>query len=367
MSQSRTKKKQRFHPYARGFRAPNEAQRKLAIGDTTELEYQPVKELFSPIPKPSSQDDWLAHYNEGGQTFAQFMVQTPLLGKRKMKGIKGAFFSEENHIPRRYPGKSICILPIGDFPANVSPQLVHLKQYAEAFFCIDVKVLPAISLEVTPNRAVLSLDDMHREAGLRIPERKQEIMFRYHKKSGQYQLHATSLLQKLRNTVSEDAICTIAVTMSDLYESKSDLFLAGWAAGNARVACFSFRRYDPLTDFSTEYWHDIRPLKKKRTQNLYSVLLGRCCRLLVHEVAHMLGIDHCIFFACCMNGSGHLEEDFSQPMYLCPADLRKLQRLCGFDVVARYKKLLVFYKDHGMKEDEEWITARLAFLQKAAP
>ena len=40
--------------------------------------------------------------------------------------------------------------------------------------------------------------------------------------------------------------------------------------------------------------------------------LQRSCRLLVHEICHLFCIDHCIFHACCMNGSGHLQEDFSK-------------------------------------------------------
>lgn len=40
--------------------------------------------------------------------------------------------------------------------------------------------------------------------------------------------------------------------------------------------------------------------------------LQRSCKLLVHEIAHLLGVDHCIWFSCCMNGSGHLSEDFGE-------------------------------------------------------
>ena len=30
------------------------------------------------------------------------------------------------------------------------------------------------------------------------------------------------------------------------------------------------------------------------------------------QVGHLLGFEHCVFFRCCMNGSGHLAEDFAQ-------------------------------------------------------
>ena len=35
----------------------------------------------------------------------------------------------------------------------------------------------------------------------------------------------------------------------------------------------------------------------------------------VHELLHLLGLDHCIYFACLMNGSGSLEEDHRHISY----------------------------------------------------
>ena len=40
------------------------------------------------------------------------------------------------------------------------------------------------------------------------------------------------------------------------------------------------------------------------------------------QIGHLLGMAHCVHFACCINGSGHLAEDFAQPMFLCPICLR---------------------------------------------
>ena len=45
-------------------------------------------------------------------------------------------------------------------------------------------------------------------------------------------------------------------------------------------------------------------LKFKCKENGYQVT--------VHELLHLLGLDHCIYFACLMNGSGSLEEDHRQ-------------------------------------------------------
>ncbi len=60
---------------------------------------------------------------------------------------------------------------------------------------------------------------------------------------------------------------------------------------------------------------------------------------------------------------GHLEEDFKQPMYLCPVDLRKLQVLCGFDVIQRYEGLLVFFSKHDMAEEAEWVQSRITYIK----
>ena len=93
------------------------------------------------------------------------------------------------------------------------------------------------------------------------------------------------------------------------------------------------------------------------------LLLVRSCRLLVHEIAHLLGIDHCIYYECCMNGSGHLDEDFRQPMFLCPVDLRKLAHLCGFDVVSRYEGLRGFFDALKLRDEVAWIDERLSFIK----
>ena len=94
-------------------------------------------------------------------------------------------------------------------------------------------------------------------------------------------------------------------------------------------------------------------------------MLVRSCRLLVHEVAHILGIAHCIFYECCMNGSGHLEEDFRQPMFLCPVDLHKLSYLCGFNILQRYEKLRQFYSKFDLVDEMNWIDKRLKDLKES--
>lgn len=185
---------------------------------------------------------------------------------------------------------------------------------------------------------------------------------RFHATSGNYQLQGGSVLTMIKQTMPDDAICLMVLTMSDIYDTPPDLFVAGLAAGNHRVGVFSLRRYNPTLTFSKEHWYQITETNAGIGQ-IERTVLQRSCKLLVHEVAHLLGVDHCIWYSCCMNGSGHLAEDFRQSMHLCPVDLRKLQHLCGFDVVKRYQRLAGFFRTHKLAEEEKWVRRRLIFLR----
>jgi len=60
---------------------------------------------------------------------------------------------------------------------------------------------------------------------------------------------------------------------------------------------------------------------------------------MVHEIGHMFGLKHCVFYDCVMNGSNHLEESKKRTFHLCPVCLRKLQSVVGFNIAERYKTL----------------------------
>ena len=61
-----------------------------------------------------------------------------------------------------------------------------------------------------------------------------------------------------------------------------------------------------------------------------------------------------------VNGANHLQEFDSQPLHLCPVDLRKLQHSIGFDVLDRDRKLLVFSREAGFDEEARWLERRIA-------
>jgi hypothetical protein len=64
-----------------------------------------------------------------------------------------------------------------------------------------------------------------------------------------------------------------------------------------------------------------------------------------------------------MNGARHLNEDFRQPMHICPVDLRKLAHLCGYDITQRYRNSYCVaspaLQDNGLSEEADWVVRRL--------
>jgi len=367
-------------PYVRGFTPPTAKRREKALSvrdlkpELARLLLPKDDELFVPVPRPTSIDDWLAQYNEEGQTYAQFLSDCPWLSDRKMHYYKSTFIPNGKTITKKYPGSKIYILPLNsdmDPPTEIGPDFKDLADYTERFYDIPVRVLPPVELRVDKERQVLvwEKDDAAEKemSSYRKKLRRRDISIRFHEETGHFQLQVTSLLtNKLRQIVPKDALVLMALTRMDIYLDEPDLFVAGIAGGNTRVGIFSLRRYNPSLTFSTEHWYDIKtttvspkasPVQSKETAK--ELMLQRSIKLLVHEIAHLLGVDHCIWYSCCMNGSGHLSEDFRQSMHLCPVDLRKLQQLCGFDILQRYSKLRDFFDKHNLVEEKAWVEKRM--------
>ena len=357
-------------PYVRGFRPPSREAARKAIG-SSDPAFTPHSQCFPPVPSPSCLDDWLAQYREEGQSYDKFLQECPWLSRRRRKCMKQKFVPRGESLAEKYPDGAIFLLPIGGFSEREAPDVSQLADYTRAFFCFPVEVLPAVELtwegqEVNWTSSQSQTSSSPKRQGRNVlsssssvAKRRARITSRVHPPTGSVQLQVNSILLKLKEIIPDNAICLMGLTMADL-------FVAGMAAGQHRVGVFSFCRYDPTVTFSTEFWHQVFrsavTLMPDRAREREHTVLQRSCKLLVHETAHLLGLDHCIWYSCCMNGSGHLAEDFRQPIHLCPVDLRKLQTLCGFDVAERYHKLLCFFRKHRMTEEGKWVEQRLQLI-----
>ena len=315
---------------------------------------------FDGLPKPTSHLDWLATNKETGQTYDEFIEQCPYL--------------DDSDTFRT------CIyLTLLDHPEHRSSlDMDRLIDYTERFFQTTVRLIPLLTnvrwdpakqswlcefLFQSLRRLYSSFTGTTKSR--RGSTKEVKLRTRHDRPSGHTQIGVKSVLDQLKGLVPTDARCLVAVTLHDFYCDASDLFIAGLSNGNARVAAFSFFRYDPRLEFGDEFWHDWK-LKVRPTNSMAQMILMRSCRLLTHEIGHLLGIDHCIYYACLMNGSGHLQEDFSQPLFLCPIDLKKLGRLAEFDVVRRYEQLLEFCTENSFEDETKILERRLSILRKGA-
>ena len=118
-----------------------------------------------------------------------------------------------------------------------------------------------------------------------------------------------------------DAFCMIGVCLTDLYPRDEWNFVFGLASIKARTGVFSFARYDERFYQNGKYELD------------YERILWRSISVMVHEITHMFGVRHCVYYECVMNGSNHLEESDGRPLELCVVCLRKLQSNIKFDIL----------------------------------
>jgi archaemetzincin len=298
--------------FTMAFSSPDQNTTKAAIGDISRLPPKLQRAFaldpnsFEAIPQPGP-DDWLAAHHEAGQTFDQFKASRPNQPTEQRKVI--------------------YLQPLGDFPPERSPSMDKLREFAAAFFAMEVKTLPRAEIEKSFTTRVNAF-------------------------TGKPQILTGDVLTYLKQYLPDDGFCLLAVTMEDLYPEPSWNFVFGQASLRERVGVYSFARYDPAF------------YGKERTSDYQAVLLRRSFKVLAHETSHMFGLAHCIYFNCLMNGSNHLAESDRRPLHLCPVCLRKLQSSVEFDVLKRYTALEKIDRACGFSDEADWLAARIKPLRQ---
>jgi archaemetzincin len=260
-----------------------------------------------PPPQPGQ---WLWEADEPGQTFEQFV---------------SAHWGKPDALRH-----TIYLQPLGDYGGG--PDTAVLGSFARAYFMLSVVVLPGCGVDST------------------------NVVSRTNTATGRRQLLSSDILYFLRRQVPADAYCLAAVTMEDLYPRPSWDFVFGEASLVNHVAVFSLARYSPA--FGGD--HDRLSLVAAR-----NLVLRRSCKVLAHEVGHLFGLYHCIYYRCVMNGSNSLPESDGKPIELCPVCLGKLRCSAGFEVPERYAKLQAFYQGAGLSDEAREAGLRLDVLRAA--
>ena len=234
------------------------------------------------------------------------------------------------------------------------------------------------------------------------------------------QLNLSDLLDACIEALPQDAYALLLLVEHDMYEDDDDDFCCGRAFGGDGVAVVSTARYNPVLDLfqgvdRIHAWpaahcedfmrdacprprcrkvlvgarnhmanvedasamraavqaHSALPVLGQYTDNTEAhrnLWLGRICKTAAHEVGHCLGIDHCTYFACLMQGTANIGEDARQPPFLCPVDLAKYTAATGCDVQGRYEALLAFCLSkpgvHLFAAFAAWIEVRLRELHE---
>ncbi|KAJ5288736.1 hypothetical protein N7478_001766 [Penicillium angulare] len=241
------------------------------------------------------------------------------------------------------------------------------------------------------------------------------------------QLDTNDLLDAAISILPKDAYALLLLVDHDLYEDEDDTFICGRAYGGSRVAVVSSVRYNPDLDeaqfiervhawplshcavyisacCSTSMPKAKRPGKSEPTEghqpktleastdsespvtsldaaftrsstidnsnmsqeSLTALWLGRICRTTSHELGHCFGIDHCVYYACCMQGTSCLCEDTRQPPYLCPVDQAKLLHVTEVTEAQRNHALVSFCERPEFRETHffapftAWLRTRLS-------
>jgi len=234
--------------------------------------------------------DWMAQHYEPGQTFSEYIKSSPVRPDEKRNVI--------------------YIVLLGGFDPAQKQIVKKTAEFIRVFYGQETRFLPAIPISSIPKTAR-----------------------RVHPQTGDKQILSTYVIEHvLHNRLPEDGYSLIAFTSSDLWPGDGWNFVFGQASLDDRLGVWSiYRNGDP-----------------KESQESYDLCLRRTAATGLHELGHMFGMHHCIYFECLMNGSNHRKESDERPLWLCPVCLRKILWLNGQDVKKRFHVLADMAESNNM-------------------
>jgi archaemetzincin len=209
--------------------------------------------------------------------------------------------------------RRLYLQPFADLTRTQRELLPVLRDHSAAFFDTETVVLPE-----RPLPRIL-LDQARR------------------------QVDAGRLVRELVHEVRPDGLVVTGVLGTDVYEREA----------TRQASLFGLSLIGERTALTSLY----------RTGTDREKVLRRALKLITHETGHALGLEHCVFYRCLMNGVRSLGEVDPQPPHLCPICLAKLQAALGFEPRSRYERLAAFYRRHGLRAEADFALARAAELR----
>lgn len=265
-------------------------------------DYQDFAKAFSrkEAPKPR---EWLHSQHEPGQSFAAYQHQL-------------------RHKPQQ--GKNrIYLLPLGTFDWQERKWIAATVQYLQAFFGLEVVLLPLMPTDTLPESAWLI------------------------RKQGR-QLLTGFVHRLLKQRMPADAYCIAALTNHDLVPGKAWGFVFGQASIANRSAAISI--------YLLKIGGKTNPEARQQS-------LARILKTSSHEIGHLFQFAHCKKWDCVMNGSMNIQEMDDHPLYLDPECLLKLQYATNNHLDIRYQRLMKFMKKYRLSKSYPFIASRLIEVQ----
>lgn len=175
------------------------------------------------------------------------------------------------------------------------------------------------------------------------------------------QYNAGQTIDNLCKLIPKSGLLIIGVTVDDIYPRDEWNFVYGLANSMYGCAVFSLKRHieEALEEYQTD---DVNKIA------LYAI--KNATKTMIHEIGHLFGIKHCIYYNCIMNGHNHSKEK-SNPFF-CPVCLRKIHYNLKFDIVKMYKSCLEYFiniettnKNVPIDYNEEisWLKLRLESIE----
>ena len=266
----------------------NRRRRRTELANLVEV----LRPLHAPLEAPRP-GDWLDEMSESGERFAEYLCGKPVTAT-------GA---------RRF----IDVQPLGHMTPTQSRLVADTADLIAAFFCLPVRVLEGLPLDVVPKR--------HR---------------RNHPQWGDLQIRSGFVLERLLlPRLAGDAAACIGFTPVDLWPGSGWNFVFGEASLEDRVAVWStYRKGDPA----------------KGAQR-YRRVLRRTAQTAIHEIGHMFSMDHCVAYECVMCASNTIEEGDRRPLNACCECVAKVLWATGAAPRPRFERMRALCRRHGLSRE----------------